>query len=104
MIELGSALTIRNKAGVLSVNVCEKISLQDVTRGIGSDKLPPIEKPRLEFHRRKDGVTLVTLCNRQDEVPCTMFLFVLTKDSIEAYRGEYIEDEREDNAFITFET
>ena len=49
-------------------------------------------------------MTLVTLCNRQDEVQCTMFLFVLTEDSIEAYRGEYIEDEREDNAFITFET
>ena len=104
MIEPGSTLTIRNKAGVLSVNVCERISLQDVTRGIGSDKLPAIEKPRLEFHRRKDRATLVTLCNRQDEVPCTMFLFVLTEDDIEAYRGEYIEDEREDKAFITFET
>lgn len=104
MIESGSVLTIRNKAGVLFVNVCEKISLRDVVYGVGSDKLPAIEKPRLEFHRRKDGVTLVTLCNRQDEVPCTMFLFVLTEDNIEAYRGEYIEEEREDSAFITFET
>lgn len=103
MIEPGSVLTIRNKAGVLIVNVLESVSLSDVTRGIGTDKLPAIEKPRLEFHRRKDGTTLVTLCNRQNEVPCKMFLFILDGDEIEAYRGEYIEEEREDDAFVTVE-
>ena len=103
MIEPGSSISIRNSAGILSVDVCEKLDMRNVTQGIGSDKLPAIQKPRLEFHRCSDGTTLITLCNRQDEVPCEMFLFILGDDGVEGYRGEYQEDEREDIAFVTIE-
>ena len=103
MIEPGSSISIRNSAGILSVDVCEKLDMRNVTQGIGSDKLPAIQKPRLEFHRCSDGTTLITLCNRQYEVPCEMFLFILGDDGVEGYRGEYQEDEREDRAFVTIE-
>lgn len=102
MFEPGSVIKIKNKAGVLLVNVCEKLNMRDITMGIGDNKLPPIQKPRLEFHRRDDGIMLVTLCNRQDEYPCDMFLFVVNGCCISAYRGEFLEEELEDEVFTIF--
>ena len=54
-MKTGEIVKIRNAAGILTVKLEKELSLQDVTRGIGDDKIPELKRPRFEFHRGKCG-------------------------------------------------
>lgn len=100
----GNKIFIRNKAGKLTVELVRQMSLVDVTRGLGDDKLPPMERPRLEFHKRRNGDRVVTLCNRDNELPGTMYVAFLSEwDTTEVWEGRYSEDEEDELIFETEE-
>lgn len=101
---MSDKIYIRNKAGKLTVELIRKLDLRDVTRGIGDDKLPPMPRPRLEFHKRRNGDKIVTLCNRDDELPGTMYVAFLSEwDTPEIWEGRYKEDEEDELIFETEE-
>lgn len=94
-------IEIRNKAGVLHIEIERKISLRDAMYGRGDDKLPSFTRPRLEFHTRANGDKLVTLFDQANEFPSKIYLFFIDGAEVKAYIGRMDRDEREDEAFIT---
>ena len=98
----GDKIYIRNSAGKLTVELIRKLDLRDVTRGIGDDKLPSMPRPRLEFHKRRNGDKIVTLCNRDSELPGTMYVAFLSEwDTTEVWEGRYAEDEEAEFIYET---
>ena len=98
----GDKIYIRNSVGLLTVGLIRKMDLVDVMRGIGDDKLPSMCKPRLEFHKRKNGDRIVTLCDREDELPGTMYIaFLYEWEPTEVWEGRYSEEEESELIFET---
>ena len=46
-MKVGDIVKIRNPAGVLTVKLEKELSLRDVTRGIGDDKIPELKKAKI---------------------------------------------------------
>ena len=69
----GDIVKIRNKAGLLTLKIERELSLLDVSRGIGDDKLPEMKHPRLEYHQGQYGEHLVTLCDESGGLPNKMY-------------------------------
>lgn len=61
-MKIGDTVTIKNQAGMLRVRIERELRLENITNGIGDDKLPGFSKPRLEYHRGPYGEHLVTYC------------------------------------------
>lgn len=74
-MKVGDIVTIKNKAGMLKVRIEKELALEDVTKGIGDDRIPDLVRPRLEYHSSSgwDG-SLVTLCGNLNTTPFTMYL------------------------------
>lgn len=96
-------VTIRNSAGILHVEIEREISLRDAMYGSGEDKLPPLTRPRLEFHKRRNGDILVSLFDQTNVFPASMYLFFVDGDEIKAYIGRVDGEERDDDSFVTWE-
>ena len=94
---------IRNSAGVLTVRAERELSLRDVFQGMGDDKLPEMERPRLELHKneRYNG-WLVTLSDRDCEGTMYVLEFSDFGDGVKAYLGEY-DVEVPDKSYVTME-
>lgn len=73
-MQVGETVLIKNQAGVLNVHIVKELDLEDVTKGIGDDRVQTINRPRLEYHRGGYGEHLITLCGDLDSVPFNMYL------------------------------
>lgn len=100
-MNIGDIVTIKNPVGLLRVRIEKELSLRDVSRCIGDDKLPGFEYPRLEVHAAPYDVKLITLCNRELTVPFNMYLIYIDpcEDKPKCYLG--ICDASEDTVFET---
>ena len=85
----GDIITIKNKAGMLKIHIEKELSLRDVTMGLGDDKIPSLQKPRLEYHKGPYGQHLVTLCGDLDATPFNIYLMHINDcdDTPKCYLG-----------------
>lgn len=95
---------IRNKAGKLTIELIKQLSLRDVTRGLGDDKLPSMSRPRLEFHKDRGGDRIVTLCDGAKDLPGTIYVaFLSSWEPIEIWEGRFDNSEEEELVYETEE-
>lgn len=74
-MKVGDIVIIKNKAGMLKVRIEKELSLEDVTKGVGDDKIPDLIRPRLEYHASSNyGGAVVTLCGNLNATPFAMYL------------------------------
>lgn len=97
----GDIVTIKNRAGMLKVRIEKELALEDVTRGIGDDKLPSFNRPRVEYHKGRYGEHLITLCGDLTTVPFNMYLMHIDgyDDKPSCYLG--VCDDTEQDVFET---
>lgn len=75
----GDIVTIKNKAGMLRVRIEKELSLEDITKCTGDDKIPDLTRPRLEYHKGTNwGGHLITLCGNLETTPFNMYLLHIT--------------------------
>lgn len=100
-MRVGDIVSIKNPAGILKVRIEKELDLKDVTRGIGDDKLPSFDRPRLEYHKGPYGEHLVTLCGDLTTVPFNMYLLHIVEfeDRPTCYLG--VCDDTEQGIFET---
>lgn len=97
----GDLVKIRNKSGILTVHIIREMDMQDVVRCLGDDRLPDLEKPRLEVHACGE-TTLVTLCERKVGWPQNMYIVVVEPyEKPKVYLGEFREAENDEMVFET---
>lgn len=98
----GDKIYIRNSAGKLTIRLHRSLSLSDVSKGLGKDMLPAIEKPRWEFHEDCHGVHLVTLNDAAKELPGTMYIAVWEQwEKPEIWEGFFEATEEEEYIYET---
>ena len=98
----GDIIKIRNKAGLLTLKIERELSLWDVSRGIGDDKLPEMKRPRLEYHQGRYGEHLVTLCDESEELPSKMYVLDCTDYAPPLiFLGVFEKSEEDENIFET---
>ena len=98
-------IKIRNSAGILEVTIDREISTKDVFFGMGDDKLPSMNRPRLEIHKGTYyGDFLITLMDRDvaAEGKNTIYLVEVTDAKAIAYIGHF-QPENEDCDYTTCE-
>ena len=101
MYNAGDVIKIRNKVGILTVHIIKELDIRDVARCLGDDRLPDLVKPRLEVHTCGES-TLVTLCDRKDEMPQDMYIVVIEPwEDPKVYLGEFREAENDGMVFET---
>ena len=101
MYAKGDTIKIRNKVGILAVHIIREMDMRDVARCLGDDRLPDLVKPRLEVHTCGES-TLVTLCERSDEFPQSMYIVVVEPyEKPAVYLGEFREAEDKEMVFET---
>lgn len=101
-MKVGDIVTIKNNAGMLRVRIEKELSLRDISRGIGDDKIPDLNRPRLEYHKGTGwGGHLVTLCGNLDDTPFNIYMMHFTDydDKPKCYLG--ICDSTEETIFET---
>ena len=101
-MKVGDIISIKNQAGVLRVRIEKELSLENVTKGIGDDKLPSLSRPRLEYHKGTGYKGhLVTLCGDLDSTPFNMYLLHISDydDKPRCYLG--VCDDTEEDIFET---
>lgn len=77
-MKVGDTITIKNKAGMLRVRLEKELSLEDVTKCVGDDKIPDLVRPRLEYHQSTGySGCLVTLCGNLNTTPFDMYLMYI---------------------------
>lgn len=97
----GDLVKIRNKSGILTVHIIREMDMRDVARCMGDDRLPDLEKPRLEVHTCGE-TTLVTLCERKEGWPQNMYIVVVEPwENPKVYLGEFREAESDEMVFET---
>lgn len=98
----GDIVKIRNKAGLLTLKIERELSLWDVSRGIGEDKLPEMKRPRLEYHQGQYDEHLVTLCDESGGLPNKMYVLHCTDYAPPlAFLGVFEKSEEDKNIFET---
>lgn len=98
----GDIVTIKNKAGMLRVRLEKELSLEDVTKCLGDDKIPDLVRPRFEYHKGSNyGDHLVTLCGNLSTTPFHMYLMYISDygDLPRCYLG--VCDDTESDIFET---
>lgn len=100
-MKIGDTVTIKNKAGMLKVRIEKELRLENIANGIGEDKLPGFNKPRLEYHKGPYGEHLVTYCGDLTGTPFNMYLMHIVDydDKPKCYLG--VCDDAEQNIFET---
>lgn len=100
-MKIGDIVTIKNQAGMLRVRIEKELSLRDITRGIGDDRLPGFNKPRLEYHEGSYGEHLVTYCGDLNDTPFNIYLMHIVdyEDKPKCYLG--VCDETEQCVYVT---
>lgn len=73
-MKIGDVIFIKNQAGLLAVHIAKELCLEDITKGIGGDKLPGFSKPRLEYHKGPFGNHLITYCGDLTDIPFNMYI------------------------------
>lgn len=101
-MKVGDIVTIKNKAGMLRVRIEKELSLEDVTKCVGDDKIPDLVRPRLEYHQSMGySGALVTLCGNLDTAPFNMYLMYISSiyEKPTCYLG--VCDDSEEDIFET---
>lgn len=100
-MKIGDTVTIKNKAGMLKVRIEKELPMRDIAMGVGDDKLPGFNRPRLEYHKGPYGKHLVTLCGDLDSTPFNMYMMVISNydDTPSCYLG--VCDDTEQDVFET---
>lgn len=101
-MKVGDIVSIKNKAGILKIRIEKELSLEDVTKGIGDDKIPSLNRPRLEYHKGTNyGEHLVTLCGDLTTTPFNIYLMHIIDymDKPMCYLG--VCDDTEESIFET---
>lgn len=100
-MKIGDTVTIKNQAGMLTVRIIKELRLEDITKGIGDDKLPGFSKPRLEYHKGICGDHLITYCGDLNTVPFNMYLMHIVdyEDKPKCYLG--VCDDTEQSVYVT---
>lgn len=100
-MQVGDIVTIKNLAGMLRVRIEKELCLEDISKGIGDDKLPGFSKPRLEYHRGKYGEHLITYCGDLNTTPFNMYMMHIDvcEDKPKCYLG--VCDDTEQDIFET---
>ena len=100
-MNIGDTIIIKNVVGILRVRIEKELSIRDINRCIGDDKLPSFEYPRLEYHVTAGDEKLITLCERKLTPPFNMYLmhFDPFEDKPKCYLGMC--DTNEDPIFET---
>ena len=95
-MRVGDTIDIKNAAGILTVHIVKELRLEDITKGIGDDKLPGYSRPRLEYHKGTYGEHLVTYCGDLDTTPFNMYIMHITDyaDKPSCYLGRCDNQER----------
>lgn len=89
-MEAGDKIYIRNRAGKLTVELVNKLCLEDVAQGAGDDGLPSIQRPRLEFHKKHGGDRIVTLSDRAQKLPGIIYVAFLNDfEKTEIWEGRF---------------
>ena len=88
-MKIGDIVTIKNQAGMLRVRIEKELSLEDIAKGIGDDKLPVFNKPRLEYHKGPYGEHLITYCGDLYTMPFYIYLMHIVnyEDKPKCYLG-----------------
>lgn len=96
-MQVGDTITITNKAGMLKVHIVRELDGADVARCLGDDKIPNLERPRLEYHKGSFGKHLVTLCGNLSSTPFEMYLMYIDDygDKPQYYLGVCHETEQD---------
>lgn len=98
----GDEIYIRNSAGKLTVRLHRRLSLNDVSKALGEDKLPTIEVPRWEFHEDRHGTHLITLNDASKELPGTMYVAIWEQfEKPEIWEGFFETTEEEERIYET---
>lgn len=101
-MKTGDVITIKNKAGMLRVRIEKELSLEEVSKGIGDNKIPDLNRPRLEYHNGTGwNGHLVTLCGNLDVLPFNLYLLHIADydDKPRCYLG--VCDNSEEDLFET---
>jgi hypothetical protein len=101
-MKIGDIVTIKNRAGMLRVRIEKELSLGDVAKCLGDDRIPDLCRPRLEYHKGTGwGGHLVTLCGNLDSTPFNLYLLHITDydDKPRCYVG--VCDNTEEDIFET---
>lgn len=78
-MKVGDIVAIKNKAGMLHVRIEKELSLEDVMKCIGEDRIPDLVCPRLEYHQSAGySGALVTLCGNLSTTPFNMYLMYIS--------------------------
>lgn len=91
---------IRNIGGLLKIELKKKLCTSDVARGLGIDKLPTMENPRLEFHNN-GGSWMVTLTDENSHLPAKIICAFLDYNDVQIFEGQFSKTEQEENIFET---
>lgn len=102
-MKIGDTIKIRNEAGILTVKIKKQLSLKDISRGFGNDKLPNMAIPRLEYHKGKYDQHIITLYDESTGLPGTMYILncIDYDDPPKAFLGIFETDEEDENLFET---
>lgn len=106
-MQIGDKIKLRNKAGILTVDIVKELNRPDVFRCIGDDRLPAMAKPRLEVHKNKHSETiLITLCDQKsDGPPYDIYIIEILpyEEYQQVYLGKFNKTEQPDDVFETME-
>lgn len=100
----GDIIKIRNKAGLLKLQLRNKLNPKDVQKGLGEDKLGSFTCCRWEFHKNRSGDFISTL---YDHIPDNEKIFVAITNEydndnmVEFWEADIKESEREDGSYET---
>lgn len=89
-MKIGDIVTIKNNAGMLKARIEKELSLADITRGIGDDKLPGFSRPRLEYHKGPYGQQLITYCGDLDTTPFNIYIYCISTTMVKTYRVTWV--------------
>ena len=93
---------IRNKAGILDIQLVERLSNRDVFRGFEKRLVFP-NGARWEFHRNKcHDDYIITLCDN-DYRSETMYVAFLYYGRLEIWVARMLGSERDDEAYVTMD-
>jgi hypothetical protein len=105
-MNVNDEILIRNCVGKLKVKLDKQLDINDVQRGIGDDKLLGIEKPRLEFHKGRNGwlITLYDKSQDDKEFPVNIIMAFLNdySDEPEVWSASFPESEQDEYIYETF--
>lgn len=101
-MEQGQIIYIRNDAGKLRICLDNKLTLMDVMRGAGKDKLPQFTNPRWEFHRGRWDEIIMTLTDETGTPPPhDIYIAFYDFGNVEVWKAHFDSGEEPESIYET---